>query len=147
MRRRLRLGDIPRRLDQRRQRPQRLAQLKERMLKRPARIRSLLRVHLERLRQIVPERPAQRFRVRDRRRPVRRDEVKRLERVLVQVRRLALDHLDRHDAERPDVDLGPVLLAGDDFGRHPVRGTDHGGALGVALGDLGTEAKVGCGEG
>ncbi len=51
----------------------------------------------------------------DRGAPVGGDEVDGAQRRLVHVRRLALDHLDRHYSERPDVDLLAVLLAGDDL--------------------------------
>lgn len=81
------------------------------------------------------------------RRTVGGDEVQRLERLLVEVRRLRLDHLDGHDAERPNVHLGAVLLLLHHLGRHPVRRAHHGGALGLGLGELGAEAKVGWREG
>jgi hypothetical protein len=31
----------------------------------------------------------------------------------------------------------------DDLGSHPVRGTDHGGTLGLGLGELSAETEVG----
>jgi len=76
-------------------------------------------------------------------RAIRRNQVQRLQRLLVQVRRLGLDHLDGHDAEGPDVDFAAVLLLLDDFGRHPIGRADHGGALVALLGELGAEAEVG----
>lgn len=71
------------------------------------------------------------------------DEVEGLEGLLVEVGRLGLDHLDGHDAQRPDVDFAAVLLLLDDFGRHPVGRADHGGALGALLRQFGAEAEVG----
>ena len=62
-------------------------------LQRLRRIRPLLRVHLKRLLQIVREHRREVFRVRNLRRAICGDEVERLQRVLVQVRRLALNHL------------------------------------------------------
>ena len=53
----------------------------------------LLRVPLQRPRQIITEHRAQSLRVGNLRRPVRSDEVQSLERVLVKVGRLAFDHL------------------------------------------------------
>lgn len=77
------------------------------------------------------------------RRAVRRNQIKRLERLLVQIRRFGLDHFDGHDAERPDVDFGAVFFLLDDFGGHPVGSADHGGAFGALLGEFGAEAEVG----
>lgn len=71
------------------------------------------------------------------------DQVQSLEGLLVEVRRLGLDHFDRHDAEGPDVDFAAVLLLLDDLGRHPVGRADHGGAFGALLGEFGAEAEVG----
>jgi hypothetical protein len=71
------------------------------------------------------------------------DEVQRLQRLLVEVRRLGLDHLNGHDTEGPDVNLVTVLLLLDDLGRHPVGGSDHGRALGALFGELGTETEIG----
>lgn len=95
---------------------------------------------------------------------MRRNQIERPQRVLVQVGRLTLDHLDRHDAERPDVDLcrlilvslaggslcvivtaylWSVLLPVDDFRGHPVRRAHHRGSFRLLGGDLRAEAKVG----
>lgn len=71
------------------------------------------------------------------------DEVQRLERLLVQVRRLRLNHLNRHDAERPNVDFAAVFLLLDHLGRHPVRCADHGCAFGALFRQLGAEAEIG----
>ncbi len=78
------------------------------------------------------------------RRAVGGDEVERLERLLVQVRWLRLNHFNGHDAERPNVDLGAVRLLLHHLRRHPVRRADHRRALALRLGELGAEAKVGC---
>jgi len=71
-----------------------------------------------------------------------RDEIQCLQGLFIQVRRLGLDHLDRHDTQRPAVDLGAVLLLLDHLGCHPVRCADHGGTLVLGLGELGTEAEI-----
>ena len=76
------------------------------------------------------------------RRSVRSDEVESLERLLVEVWRLRLDHLDGHDAQGPDVDLRAVLLLLDDFGRHPIWRSDHGGALRLGIRELSAEAEI-----
>lgn len=70
------------------------------------------------------------------------DQVKSLERLFVQVWRFRLNHLDSHDTERPDVDLGAVLFLLHDLGCHPVWCTDHGGTLGALLGKLSAEAEI-----
>ena len=64
--------------------------------------------------------------------------------ILVEVWGLPLHHLYRHDPKRPDVDLWTILLPCDDLRRHPVRCSDHRGALVLLRSDLSTEAKVGC---
>ena len=78
-------------------------------------------------------------------RAVSRDEVESLERFFVQVRGFGLDHLNGHDAERPDVDFGAVFFLLDDFRRHPVRGSDHCGAFALGFGKFGAETEIGCG--
>lgn len=67
----------------------------------------------------------------------------RLQRWLVEERRLTVDHFDDHDAQRPDVHLGTVRQTRDDFGRHPVRGTDQRFTFGQLLRHLRAEPKVG----
>ena len=62
-------------------------------LKHFRRVGPLLRVDLERLREVVPEYWRERLRVRDLGRAVCGDEVERLEGVLVEIWGLALDHL------------------------------------------------------
>lgn len=86
---------------------------------------------------------AERLWLLERGRAVGGNQIERLERLFVEVRRLVLDHLDGHDAETPDVDLGAVLFLLDDLGRHPVGRADHGGALVALLGQFGAEAEVG----
>jgi len=71
------------------------------------------------------------------------DQVERLQRLFVQVRRFTFDHFDCHDAEGPDVDFRAVFFLLDDLRRHPVGCTDHGGTLGTLLCQLGAEAKIG----
>jgi hypothetical protein len=79
----------------------------------------------------------------DRRCAVGRDQIERAQRRLGQVRRLAFNHLDSHDAQTPDVDLATVLFACDNFRSHPVGRANHGRTLHVGLVDLGAEAKIG----
>jgi hypothetical protein len=70
------------------------------------------------------------------------DQVQSLQRLLVKVWRLGLDHLDGHDTQRPDVDLAAILFLLDNFRSHPVRSTDHCGTLAALLSQLGAETKV-----
>ena len=77
------------------------------------------------------------------RRPVRCDKVQSFERLFVQVGRFALDHFDRHDAKRPNVDFAAVLLLLDDLRRHPVGRADHGGTFVALFGEFGAEAEIG----
>ncbi len=72
------------------------------------------------------------------------DQVQGLERLLIKVRRLGLDHFDRHDAQGPDIDLGAVLLLLHNLGSHPVWRANHSGTLRLRLRKLGTEAKISC---
>ena len=57
------------------------------------------------------------------------DEIESSERILVEIWRFPLYHFDGHDAKRPDVHLGAVVLPRDHLGRHPVGSADHGGPL------------------
>ena len=109
--------------------------------------RPLLRIDLEGKVQEIPKHRRQRRLILDRGGPIRRDEPERAQRGLGQVRGLAFDHLDGHDAERPDVDFAAIFLARDDLGGHPIGGPDHGRALVVGFVDLGAEAEVSCGRG
>lgn len=77
------------------------------------------------------------------RRTVGGDKEKGFERLFVEVRWFGLDHLDSHDAEGPHVDFAAVLLLLDDFGSHPIRRADHSSALGLLVGELGAEPKIG----
>lgn len=86
---------------------------------------------------------AQRLWLLQRRSTIGRDQVQRLERFFVQIRRLVLDHLDRHDTERPDVDFGTVFFLLDDLGRHPVGRTHHGRTLRLLIGEFGAETEIG----
>jgi len=80
------------------------------------------------------------------RRAVCGDEVEGFKRFFVQVGGFGLDHLNGHDAERPDVDFRAVFFLLDHFGRHPVGGANHGGALALGFGELSAETEVGCDE-
>ena len=71
------------------------------------------------------------------------DQEEGFERLFIEVRGLGLDHLDRHDAEGPHINFAAVLFLLDDFGGHPVRCTNHSGALGFLVGELGAETKIG----
>lgn len=104
----------------------------------------LVGVDLEREAQEVTEHWRQGMFLLDRRCAVGRDEPQCTEWTFIQVRRLALDHLDGHDTQRPDVNLSAVLLASDNLGGHPVGGTYHGRALVVAFVDLRAETEIGC---
>jgi hypothetical protein len=73
---------------------------------------------------------------------ISRDEVKGLERFLVQVGGFRFDHFNGHDTQGPAIDLGAVFFLLDNFGGHPVGGADHGGALILGFGELGTEAEI-----
>ena len=60
----------------------------------------------------------------------------------MQVRRLAILHLDGQDAQRPDVHLLAVVLSADHLRGHPVRRANQSVPLLVAL-HVGAEAEVG----
>ena len=70
------------------------------------------------------------------------DQEKSFERLFIEVRRLGLNHLDSHDTERPHVNFAAIFLLLDDFGGHPVRSSDHGGALGLLISELGAESEI-----
>jgi hypothetical protein len=76
---------------------------------------------------------------------VRGNQIQGLERLFVEVGRLAFNHFNGHDAERPDVDFAAVWLLLHYFGRHPVGGTYHCGSLGSLFCEFGAESKIGCG--
>jgi hypothetical protein len=107
----------------------------------------LLRIDLESKGQEVLEDLTERLFILDFWSAIGSDQVQSSERRLGEIRGFALDHLDGHDTEGPDVDLAAVVLAGDDFRSHPVWSTNHGGALGLAVVDLGAETEISCGVG
>ena len=82
------------------------------------------------------------FGVAEARSTIRGDQVQRLQRLLVEVWRLRLDHFDSHDAKRPDVDFRTVLLLLHNLRGHPVWGTHHGRTLGFGFSEFGAESKV-----
>jgi hypothetical protein len=116
--------------------------LQEVMANQLARASSRLDINAKAHRQESLELLGQLVRLLETRRTVRSDKVKSFEGLLVQVRRFRLDHLDSHDTQRPDVNLVAILLLLDDLGRHPVRCSDHGCALGALFGELGAETKI-----
>jgi hypothetical protein len=70
------------------------------------------------------------------------NEVESLERFLIEVGWLRLDHLNGHDTKRPDINLWTIFFLLNDFRSHPVRSSDHGGTLGFTLSKFGTESKI-----
>lgn len=74
---------------------------------------------------------------------VRGNQVQCLQRLLVEVWGLGLNHLNGHNTQGPNIDLAAILLLLDNFRCHPVGCSDHGGTLAALLGQLGTETKVG----
>ena len=71
------------------------------------------------------------------------DEIEGLQRLLIQIWWLGLDHLDGHDTQRPDIDLVSVFLLLDNLWGHPVRGSDHSRTLASLLSELSTETEIG----
>jgi hypothetical protein len=104
---------------------------------------ALLRVHFESKVQEVFESGRQIVLLLDRRRAICRDQIERAQGRLGQVWRLALNHLDRHDTQTPDVDFAAVFFACDNLGSHPVWCADHGRTLHVRLVNLGAETEIG----
>ena len=78
------------------------------------------------------------------RRTVRGNEIKCLQRLFVEVGRLRLDHFNRHDTKRPNVDLWAVFLLFDNLRCHPIRRSNHGGSLRFGFGEFGTETEISC---
>lgn len=113
------------------------------MIQQLLRRRATLDIHAQTHRQERLELFTQTLGLLEARRAVGGDQIQGLEGLLVEVGRFRLNHFDGHDAERPDVDFRAVLLLLDDLGGHPVGGADHGGALGLGLGELGAEAEIG----
>lgn len=104
---------------------------------------SLLRIHFQCKIQEISKHRGQVALVLDLRRTVGSNQPQRAEGRLGQVRRLALNHLNGHDAQRPNVDFAAVLLSRDDFGGHPVRRANHSGTLVLGLVDGRTETEIG----
>ena len=104
---------------------------------------AILNVDSQTLAQENLELTAELVRVFESRRAIGGDQEKSFERLFIEVRGFGFDHLDGHDAEGPHVDFAAVLLLLDDFGGHPIRRTDHGGALGFLVGKLGAETEIG----
>jgi hypothetical protein len=77
------------------------------------------------------------------RRAVGGDQEESFQGFFIQVRWFGFDHLNSHDAERPNIDLGTVFLLFDHFWRHPVGSAHHGCTLRLGLGKLGAETKIG----
>ena len=71
------------------------------------------------------------------------DQVECLERLLVEVGRLRLNHLDRHDTEGPDINLGAILLLLHNLRGHPVGGANHGSTLRFVRGELSAKSEIG----
>ena len=79
--------------DRRRQCVQRLCNRKERVLQKLRRIWPLFDFNLERLGEVIPERWRQVLGIRNRRCAVRGNQIKGLQRIVIEVGRFALDHL------------------------------------------------------
>lgn len=67
---------------------------------------------------------------------------KHLHRMRAGIWRLAVDHLDRSDSERPDVRLEVVSSLLDDFRRHPKRRADECVSLGLDVGELRCNSEI-----
>src|ERR1700753_3401218 len=61
---------------------------------------------------------------------------------LGKIRWLALDHLNRHDAQTPDVDFAPIFLSSHNFRGHPVWRSHHGCSFVVRVINLCAKAKI-----
>ena len=66
------------------------------------------------------------------------------QRILVEVGRFSIDHLNGHNSQRPEINFRAVLFAGDHFGGHPVRSADHCRSLRLLRADLRTETEIRC---
>ena len=130
-------------LDERRELAERTGHFEERMLQELAGRGALFHLDHEALVEKVEKERRQLVLALDGRLAVVGDQIERLDGTLVEVGRLALDHLDGHYAQAPYVHLGSVLLARHDLGRHPVGRTNHGISLGALGRDLRAEAEVG----
>lgn len=86
-------------------------------------------IHHQARRQELLQQGAVLLRLAERRCVARGDQIQRAHGLHVHVWRLRLGHLNRHDAQRPDVDLVSVALLLDYLRGHPVRGADQRVAL------------------
>ena len=154
--------DLAGSFDQWRERAQRLRNRKERVLQKLRRIWPLVSVNLERLGEVIAERWRQVLRIGNRWCAVRGDQIKRLQRILIEVRRFTLDHLcetgsssvttkatiarahtNSHDTERPYIYFRAILLTCNNLRRHPIRRTDHSRSLRMrGIRDLCAEAEI-----
>lgn len=78
----------------------------------------------------------------DGRRAIGGDEVKGSQWRFRQVWGLALDHLDGHDTQTPNVNFAAILLTSNNFRGHPIWSSNHGVALILRVVDLGTETEI-----
>jgi len=138
----VRLGGLLGRQDQGVQRDERAGKLEEGMPQHLVGRRSLLDVHFEAFVKEVLEDGGQLVPLLDLRFAIGGDQVERPQGILVEIRRLSLNHLDGHDPERPDVNFGSVVLSGDHLRGHPVRRPNHCCPLVLLRRDLSTEAEV-----
>lgn len=72
------------------------------------------------------------------------NQIEGLQGLLVEVGGLRLDHLNRHDTKRPDIDFRTIFLLLDNLRRHPVGCADHCSTLRLGFGELGAEPEIGC---
>jgi len=107
------------------------------------RTRPALDIHAQADRQEVLELPTKRLGFLECGGTIGGNEVEGLERFLVEVRWLVLNHLDGHDAQRPDIDFGPVFFLLDYLRCHPVWRTHHRRAFRFLVRELGAETEVG----
>ena len=105
---------------------------------------STLDIHTQTHAQESLQLPTQRFRLLQRRCSVGRNQIKRLQRLFIQIRWFILNHFNSHDTQRPDIHFRAILLLLDDFGSHPVWCTYHRCTLGFLICELGTETEIGC---
>lgn len=108
--------------------------------------RSFLRLHSQTTLQPIPKQRRKLFPILDFRRPVGRNQIQRSQRILIQIRWLSFQHFylsaltiqffnqrlltNRHDSQRPDINLWSIFLSRDHFRRHPIRRSNHCRPLG-----------------
>ena len=109
----MRLGCLLGCQNQRIQGYQRFGQLQERVSQHLVCCGSLLHLNLQTFVEEVLEDRRQLVTILDLRLPVGGNEIQSSERILIQVRRLPLDHFYGHDSERPDINL--KLFSHDDL--------------------------------